>query len=265
MRGYYPATYGPHLATRVPTSDPDRGNAFARFLRAVVRRIFDAKATILPEMPAGRMLEFGCASGAYLYQMAAEGWKVEGIEVSQAAAAEVARLGFPIHSGSIGSAQPTLLPFDLIVGWMALEHLHDPLADLRRLYDWAQPDCVLALSVPNAASFEFRLFESKWYALQLPTHLYHFTPQSLRVLLNAAGWTVERVHYQRTISNVIGSLGYLLADRGYTRLARRLVEAPESGGLWVYLAHPIAVLLSLFGQTGRMTIWARKSGSTSGA
>src|SRR3546814_19345766 len=62
------------------------------------------------------------------------------------------------------------LPVDLIVGWMVLEHLHQPLAVLRKLRRWIQPDGWLVLSVPDAGSLEFRVFGDRWYALQLPTH-----------------------------------------------------------------------------------------------
>jgi len=33
----------------------------------------------------------------------------------------------------------------------------------------------------------------------------------------------------------------------------------EYAGKWNYIFYPIAWLLSLFGQTGRMTVWARRT------
>src|SRR3546814_9273497 len=84
------------------------------------------------------------------------------------------------------------LPVDLIVGWMVLEHLHQPLAVLRKLRRWIQPDGWLVLSVPDAGSLEFRVFGDRWYALQLPTHLHHFSPETLANMMTAAGWTADR-------------------------------------------------------------------------
>ena len=46
--------------------------------------------------------------------------------------------------------------------------------------------------------------------------------------------------------------------RGYTKLAKKLIDFPDKGGYLAYVLYPISWLLSLFGQTGRMTLWARK-------
>jgi len=148
--------------------------------------------------------------------------------------------------------------FDLIVGWMVLEHLHDPIGGLIKLSEWAKPGAWLVLSVPNVESLEFRLFKQRWYPLHLPNHLYHFTPETLEQVLNAGGWSLDAVHHQRVLSNLIASTGYVLRDKGYLRLGRKLINFPSIAGKWNYVIYPLSWLLSIFGQTGRMTVWARK-------
>jgi 2-polyprenyl-3-methyl-5-hydroxy-6-metoxy-1,4-benzoquinol methylase len=73
---------------------------------------------------------------------------------------------------------------------MVLEHLHDPVASLHTLYEWAKPGAWLALSVPNIDSLEFRLFKQRWHALHLPCHLYHYTPKTIVPMLEKTGWRV---------------------------------------------------------------------------
>lgn len=253
---YYPADYGPYLGTRVGGAG-GVGSSRLIWLKRLARWFLNQNAHSLPPLPAGRALEIGCASGSFMHFMAQQGWEVEGIEFSPAAAASARQLGFKVHAGSLESAPTPAEPYDLIVGWMVLEHLHDPVGCLRKLGLWVRPGGWIALSVPNAGALEARLFRDRWYALQVPTHLYHFTPDSIAKLLHAGGWQLEQVFHQRVLSNLFASLGYCLRDAGWKRLGGLLLAYPERAGRWAYLLHPLAWLLALMGQTGRMTVWAR--------
>lgn len=249
---YYPDDYGPYLGTQVRQAKPSS-------IKKLLKRVFNLNTQRLPSLAPGRMLEVGCASGAFLHQMASQGWQVQGIEFSEKAAQAAAQLGYRVHAGPLETAPPPDEAFDLMVGWMVLEHLHDPIGGLQKLREWAKPGAWLVLSVPNSASLEFRLFKEKWYALQVPTHLHHFTPETLGRVLQAGGWTLETVHHQRVLSNLIASTGYALRDKGYVKLGGELISFPERGAWWVYALYPLAWLFSVFGQTGRMTVWARVS------
>jgi 2-polyprenyl-3-methyl-5-hydroxy-6-metoxy-1,4-benzoquinol methylase len=255
---YYPDNYGPYLGFVVNSNKSEEDFGIKLFLKLLVYRVFNSNSTILPPLHPGRMLEIGCASGSFLHQMAKKGWQVQGIEFSEKAAQAAKKLGYSVHAGALETApQPEKL-FDLIVGWMVLEHLHDPINCLRKLHEWSNPNAYLVLSIPNAGSLEFKLFKDKWYALQVPTHMTHFTPQSIETVLKACGWKLKKVYHQRTLSNFIASLGYVLRDQGYTKIANKLITFPEKGGVLVYILYPLSWLLSVFGQTGRMTVLAKK-------
>jgi SAM-dependent methyltransferase len=190
--------------------------------------------------------------------MAGQGWQVKGIEFSESAATQARLLGYPVHVGSLETAPDDEESYHLMVGWMVLEHLHDPIKALRKLRKWARPDAWLAVSVPNAHSMEFPLFKSAWYALHLPNHLYHFTPRTLASTLERGGWRMDRIFYQRDVDNVVASLGYLLEDhRLFPRLAQTLRDFPRYGGRKHIPLLPLSYFLSAIRQTGRMTIWAR--------
>lgn len=252
---YYPDDYGPYLNTQVDRIKPSAG--IGKSLKTFASHIINNNTQKIPKLEPGRMLEIGCASGAFLRQMAGQGWQVQGIEFSEKAAQSARQLGYHIHAGSLEAAPDPDKPFDLIVGWMVLEHLHDPIGCLKKLRHWAKPNAWLAISLPNAASLEFRMFKDKWYALQLPNHLHHFTPHTLALVLEASGWSLHKVYHQRVLNNLIASIGYVLYDNGYNTLGRRLIKFPGQAGRLTHVLYPLAWLLSLFGQTGRMTIWAR--------
>jgi SAM-dependent methyltransferase len=268
MASFYPEDYAPYVSTRVAgaaapapagaagiASGPRRRPWWKR----LARRVLQFNTERLPDLTPGRMLEVGCASGAFLRRMAAEGWSAEGIEFSPRAAAAARALGFRVHAGPVEGAPDPEAAYDLVVGWMVLEHLHDPVLALEKLRRWTRPGGWLAVSVPNAGALEFRLFRDSWFAFQVPTHLYHYTPETVRAVLERGGWRVERIHHQRVLSNWIGSVGIVLKRSGICpELAQRLIQFNRRPRRIHLLLYPLACLLSLFGQTGRMTIWARR-------
>ena len=265
MHFYYPENYGPYLGTRV-TGPGERGNqpsalGVARLaIKGWLTRHVDFRTQSIPDMPPGRMLEVGCASGAYLHKMAARGWIVEGIEFAASAADRASRLGFKVHSGSIESAPDPLHEYDLVVAWMVLEHLHDPLGSLTKLARWAKPEAALAVSLPDAGCMGFRLFGARWHALHIPNHLFHFTVRTASLMLETAGWRVVAISHHRTLANYFCSLSHVLQDYGFHRLAGLLsAYSAYKSGILEYVFFPLAWVLAVLGQSGQMTIWARKA------
>ncbi|HYE35045.1 class I SAM-dependent methyltransferase [Methylocaldum sp.] len=250
---YYPEDYGPYAGTRITDSGFRTGiSAVKEFVRNALR----IHSLSLPPLESGRMLEIGCASGAFLARMAGKGWQVEGIEFSPTAAKNAQEAGFSVHCGSLESAPEPIRQFDLVVGWMVLEHLHDPVLALDKLHRWTRKDGWLAISVPNAACFQLDWFRQRWFPLHLPAHLYHFTPETLEALLNATGWRIEKIHYQRVMTDLVASAAYLIEDRWpNSSISRFLKRYP---GIFNLPLYPLALLLSWFGQTARMTVWARR-------
>ncbi len=83
----------------------------------------------------------------------------------------------------------------------------------------------------------FTLFKYKWYALQLPTHLYHFTSHTVAKVLESGGWKVEKIIHQRILSNLVASFGYVLNDKGCKKLGQKLLDFPKKtvGGTFFYI------------------------------
>lgn len=256
---YYPADYGPYMGTRVENGGAD-GRGLKSTLLGFAKRIFDTKAQALPRMTPGRMLEIGCASGSFLHRMAQCGWQVEGIEYAETAAKSARALGYAVETGALETIEKPADSYNLIVGWMVLEHLHQPVESLRKLASWARRDAMLVVSVPNAGSAESRIFGSCWYALQLPTHLFHYDTSTITKVMQAGGWHVMRTIHHRSLANLVASTGYWLRDHGLARLGQRFIRFSETGGrLGALLTFPLALPLAWFGQTGRMTVWARRA------
>lgn len=260
MRAYYPDDYGPYVGSRISGGSrvPTRRQ---KLLDPLVRRIFRFNTNVVPDLPPGRMLEIGCASGSFLAQMASIGWTVSGIEFSPVAASAARAAGYEVFAGTIAEVPEPAHAYDLVVGWMVVEHLHDPVNALGTLARWTRPGGRLAISLPNAGALEFRLFKGAGYALHLPNHLYHFTPRTISMLLERSGWQVEHICHQRILNNLMGSIGYRLEDWGAPLVLSRVFRSyPQRAGRWALILYPIAWLLAAVGQTGRMTVLARRDG-----
>jgi len=253
---YYPADYHPYLSTRVVNGEepavPPRGR-----LRSLARRLLRPINHELPACETGRMLEIGCGSGSFLHEMARAGWEVHGLEPSAQAGAAAAALGYPVHVGPLETAPDPERPYDLIVAWMVLEHLHQPVAALKKLSRWTVAGGRLVASVPDASAWEFRLFGPAWYALHLPGHLFHYTPRTLSRVLERGGWRLERVLWHDNPNNLLLSARYRCLDRGWTRPAQVLRDMADNRR-FVRSRAVLGKLLGTFRSSGRMTIWARR-------
>jgi SAM-dependent methyltransferase len=255
MGYYYPPHYGPYASTRVTGDTPPptprvAGGKLRDWLR-------EPKTHILPPTPPGRLLEVGCGSGAFMHSLAREGWVVEGLEYSPEAAEAARSLGYHVTVGALESAPEPSAPYDLVVGWMVVEHLHDPIGALRKLARWTRPGGWLALSTPDAGSLEFKLFGDAWYALHLPNHLYLYSVDSLRRILEAGGWRVERVFWHDNPNNLLMSVRFRALDHGWARLAAMLEDVAEGRRL-PRLRFGLGKLLGALHGSGRITVWARR-------
>lgn len=142
----------------------------------------------------GRLLDFGCGGGSYLARMNHLGWRVTGLDASEDAVERIRRdLSLDVHVGSLPHAELEPCTFDAVTMWHSLEHVHDPLETLRSAFQLLVPGGLLLVACPNRESLPARWFGPDWYGLDLPRHLSHFGPQTLRDMLAVAGFRVTSI------------------------------------------------------------------------
>jgi len=256
MKYYYPKNYSPYIDTQAKKTS----SQFKKNIKNILHFFFDTKGQAIPNLQSGNMLDIGCASGHYLHEMKKKGWNVFGIETSKDAVTYARKkFNLRVFNGPIEKAKkPKCTYLDLIVGWMTAEHLHNPILAFKKLRAWSTKSTYLVLSIPNADSFEFNLFKNNWFALQVPTHVHHFTPKTIKKVLDISGWKVEKIIHQRTIANIIASIGNILKSYGFIKIGTSLINYTSNPLKFNYLFYPISLIQAFFRQSGRITIWARK-------
>jgi SAM-dependent methyltransferase len=137
-----------------------------------------------------RVLDFGAGEGHLVAAFRSLGIEADGVEPSGAARAE-ARRRYEVE------LLPTIPPenqrYDLIALVHSLEHVREPVSVMRSLRSRLNPHGSVFIDVPNAESFEILRPSRRKSILELPLHLYHFTPTTLSAVLRAVGLEVTNV------------------------------------------------------------------------
>ena len=141
--------------------------------------------------PGGAILDAGCGNGRFLKNMNSRGWKCYGIDISA-------------HDVEIAGAEPGIkvfcqdmndieLPekfFDAVTFWHSFEHMREPSRILKMARGLLKDDGILFISVPNIGSFEAKICLRKWFGLELPRHIFQYSPKTLSGLLEKNGFGV---------------------------------------------------------------------------
>ena len=169
-------------------------NIFKKFLSWLLLRNF---MIVIPKEKKGSLLDIGCGSGEFLYQMKSYGWNVYGVEISQASTNIGNKRGLNILCGELGGADFSDNFFDVVVLNQTLEHVYSPSSYLKEIHRILKPEGTLIIAVPNIGCMESKMFKENWHLLDVPTHLYFFNTTSLRRYLEKYGFAVEKVLSKR--------------------------------------------------------------------
>jgi 2-polyprenyl-3-methyl-5-hydroxy-6-metoxy-1,4-benzoquinol methylase len=223
-----------------------------------------------------RILDVGCGVGDFLGSLAHLGWETYGTEISEAGAGLARARGIRAYRGELTAAGFPDDFFDVVTLWHVLEHVPDPLAQLAEIRRILKPEGLLVVEVPNARSATFSLTKEKWYYLDVPRHLQHFTPATLDAILGQAGFrkTARRdLHlWDFTVGfySFMESLGlrqrlvieFFSADFKSAPLFSKLAFL-FLGSLIALLCLPYTLFTTLAGRGEVMTVTAVKKGDPS--
>ena len=151
-------------------------------------RWYHRKAALIQHKQRGSLLDLGCSAGAFLEYLKDDPWELYGIEMSSDCAKTAEKnSGARVFVGDIVDAPYPPESFDVITCFDVLEHLSEPRRVMTKVWEWLKPGGVFYVLVPNIDSAEARVFGSYWCGLELPRHLFHYSPGSLRYLADSVG------------------------------------------------------------------------------
>lgn len=147
----------------------------------------------------GVLLDIGCSSGSFLRSMKSPSWKLYGIEMSQPVAEHAsATTGAEVFVGDVLEGDFAENSFDAVTGFHVLEHMYDPGAVMKKVLYWLKPGGVFTITLPNVDSLEARLCGRYWWGLDVPRHLWQFSPRALSAIASSVGLEVVEVGTTRS-------------------------------------------------------------------
>jgi len=148
----------------------------------------DRNAALAPHKQSGALLDLGCSSGSFLQSLSGTGWDLFGVEMSEKSAGQArAKSGAHVFVGDILDAEFESESFDVITCFDVFEHLYQPRQVMAKVVDWLKPGGIFYVLVPNVDSAEGHVFKGYWHGLELPRHLFHYSPKSLKFLAESVG------------------------------------------------------------------------------
>lgn len=140
-----------------------------------------------------RFLDIGFGSGSLMIKKENEGFESFGVEISEKSIKNSKELGL-----NISLYDGKQLPFDdkffdIVNMGQVIEHVHyinDLLNEIKRVL---KPDGLLMIGVPNIESYDAKIYGKYWRHLDVPSHLYHFSPLTLEKLLVNKSFKIDKI------------------------------------------------------------------------
>jgi SAM-dependent methyltransferase len=144
-------------------------------------------------LTTGQHLDIGAGTGAFVQYMNGKNWKSIGVEPDERAR----DMALAYHATKLLPAGDfeSFLPesFDAISMWHVLEHVHALYPYLQQIKNILKPDGLVFIAVPNYTSYDAKKYGADWAAYDVPRHLYHFSPGSMKWLLKPAGFQLKEI------------------------------------------------------------------------
>lgn len=146
----------------------------------------------------GVWVDVGASTGSLLVAARNAGWAVLGVEPGSGQVEICRRVhGMEMVHGLLPDAKLADGHAEVVSYRQVLEHIHDPITELREAHRVLASDGLLLIEVPHYGGQRYRLGRLRtalkvskpyWRSLNVPEHLYYFTPETLTTLLERAGF-----------------------------------------------------------------------------
>ena len=151
------------------------------------------KLKLIQDSTSGKsILDYGCGAGDFLQHMKNNGYNVMGMEPNDKAR-EISQSKVGKDNVVNCELKEINRKFDIITLWHVLEHIPNLNEIVTELKNHLNPDGTLIIAVPNHLSYDATYYGQQWAAYDVPRHLWHFNPESLKSYFNNFGMKIENI------------------------------------------------------------------------
>ncbi len=173
-----------------------------------------------------KLLDIGCGTGSFLGIIKDHGWNVCGIEPNdKAREMGINSYQIPVYGEEkIKNFSPE--SFSAITMWHVLEHVHNLKERINEIYNLLEKNGVAVIAVPNYTSWDAKHYKSNWAAFDVPRHLYHFSPDSIKDLFKEVN-----LHHVKSYPMKFDSFYVSMLSEKYKNSSLKLIRA-FFNGMW---------------------------------
>jgi SAM-dependent methyltransferase len=172
------------------------------------------------------------------------GWECSGLELDNRVG-QKSKNGVDLKPGSLSDVRFPDAYFEAVTFWHVFEHVKDPEWTLKECARILKPEGLLVLAVPNMGSLQSRMAGNGWFHLDPPFHLYHYSAENIKKLLEKNGFEVLSVRHFSFEYNPYGFIQSIYNKMGLrTNLLYDFLRsrAPKGIGTKAAMAFTIASL-----------------------
>ncbi|MFQ3550180.1 MAG: class I SAM-dependent methyltransferase, partial [Armatimonadota bacterium] len=212
-----------------------------------------------------KILDIGCGDGAFVEYMAKIGADCYAVEPDERTRELVSNYeGINKVWQDIKDVDES--GFDVITMFEVIEHLTDPINNLKICNKLLKDNGSLIIKTPNFNAFERKLLGPDWISLEIPRHLQFYSESTLKKILNKSGFEIERIIYPTHDRALLRSIWLKITTKGeaastgkaeYTTNSwRRKIDKTAS-----FLLYPLWLIFSFFRASHSIAVHAIKSKS----
>lgn len=135
----------------------------------------------------GRLLDIGCGLGLFVRDAASLGWEAYGVDVDRDLTDYGRKtLNLNLHCGPLTTMRYPDGYFDVVTMHNLLDHLREPVVFLKEAKRILKDGGVIFINVHDAMGWKAKKYKENWGAYCPPAHLYYYSYEALKKLLNKA-------------------------------------------------------------------------------
>ena len=172
-------------------SHKEKGSSFReRIYFRVQAYMLKRKARLINtlKLPKPKLLDVGCGAGAFLSQMKNHDLQIVGIEPNATARLKAQKKDMHVIENQNHIPTNEESSFGIITLWHVLEHQADFMQSLQLYHRLLAPGGWLVIAVPLYLGFDAWFYGKYWAAYDLPRHLHHFSPKTLKLATQNCGF-----------------------------------------------------------------------------
>ena len=180
------------------------------------KSVLDAKSIkkFTTTKEGARVLDVGCAASRLLNVFSSKFHnytKLHGIEISEQAAEAAKKKGYKVSIATIEEAELQDNYYDTIILQQVIEHVHDPMRVLAKLFKKLRGGGRLIMETPALHNWDHKLFkQGTWEGYHLPRHFNLWLESGMEDDLKKVGfdsviinYKLKPVHWTLSVQNIL--------------------------------------------------------------